>query len=522
MIKNFIGMVFLLLMAIACQRTNKNDISFVDQKIDGEIDRIVNALPEITFPDRTINLIEYAGFEPDSEGTKDFQPVLNKAIKELAAKGGGTIYFPHTWGSRKWVKGTDVYRMDGPINLASNIRLMLAHGTKIQFTFNPVNYLDNGKGVITRWEGVSIKSFSPLIRAFNAENVAIVGEGKGAMPIIDGDGEKWQHWSTTQDPQLDHKYVLHRLSDEDVKLTDREFVDVNKDFYRPYLLEFYLCKNILIDGVQLFNTPFWTVHPVFSENVTVRNVIFNVQAENSDGVDPESTHNVLIERCVFNNHDDNVAIKSGRNKEGREGIDISGTEIEKINSPFIHGNKMFGATENVVVRNCIMKGHHAICIGSEVAGSVRNVYAVDNVGVQDVKYGLFIKSSPKRGGMVENIYVRNMKLHKASMAVVLNPCYAKQDTVSTHYPLFRNIYVKDMEVDYAENGGVEILGWSKLPIKGVHLENVTIKELNPKKRANPVKVINATQINFKNVQIEGEKFNGDYSDESGEKPRSRT
>jgi len=511
--------LFAALFLSACQ--NKAVKSDIDQKIDQSIDKIVKALPKLKFPDRTINLIEYAGFEADSKGTKNFQPKLNEAIQKLSRQGGGTIYFPNK-GGNKWVKGTDVYRMDGPINLASNICLMLSHGTKIQFTYNPENYLNNGKGVITRWEGVSIKSFSPLIRAFNVENVAIVGEGNGAMPIIDGDGEKWQHWSTTHDPKLKHKEFLHRLSDEDVKLADREFIDINKDFYRPFLLEFYLCKNILINDVQLHNGPFWTIHPVFSENVTVSNVIFNVQVENSDGVDPESTHNVLIENCVFNDHDDNIAIKSGRNKEGRQGVDISGTPIEGIKSKFIRGNKIYGSTENVVVRNCVFKGHHAICIGSEVAGSVRNVYVVDNVSVQDVDFGFYIKSSPKRGGIVENIYVRNMKLNKARKAVVLNSNYARNDTLSKNYPLFRNIYVKDMHIKETIKGGIEVAGWSALPMVNIYLENISIDKINSSKSIDPVNVKNSKNVQLKNVQIEGKTYEGDYSDDSGKNPSAHS
>ena len=244
--------------------------------------------------------------------------------------------------------------------------------------------------------------------------------------------------------------------------------------------------------------------------------------ENSDGVDPESTHNVLIENCMFNNHDDNVAIKSGRNKEGREGVDISGTPVEGIKSKFIRGNKIYGSTENVVVRDCVFKGHHAICIGSEVAGSVRNVYIVDNVSVQDVKFGFYIKSSPKRGGVVENIYVRNMKLNKARMAVVLNPNYAKNDTLSTNFPLFQNIYVKDMHIKETSQGGIEVAGWSSLPMENIYLENIFIDKINSPNSVDPLKVQNSKNVQLKNVQIEGKTFDGDYSDDSGENPSTHS
>ncbi len=492
----------------------------LDDKIDKNVKSIVESLPSLNFPDTTINLIEYAGFKPDKDGTHNFQPLLNKAIKDLSASGGGTIYLSHSCGDRfQWVKETEVYRMDGPISMASNIRLLLDYGTKVQFVFNPRNYLDDGSGVITRWEGVSIKSFSPLIRAFNVENIAIVAaDGNGAMPIIDGDGEKWGLWSWDNDRVGEYKQVLHRLSDTDVKLADREFVDENRDYYRPYLMEFYLSKNILVEGVQLHNSPFWTVHFVFSENATVRNIIFNVQGENSDGVDPESSHNVLIENCHFNNHDDNVAIKSGRNKEGREGIDITGTELEGINSRFIIDNKIYGATENVVVRNCVFKGLHAFCIGSEVAGSVRNVYAVDNISVQSVEYALYIKSSPKRGGVVEDVYVRNMKLNEVSMAMVLNPCYGKQDTISNHYPLFRNIYMKDIYLEKSGRGAIEILGWPKLPIENIYLENITINKVRNVQKDEFINIRNANNVKLKNVDIEDNLFNGTFSDASGESP----
>jgi len=512
--------MFLILGFSSCQDISEEK-SELDQKIDDSVEAIIQSIPEITFPDRSINLIEYSGHKPDMAGSYNFQPLLNKAIDELSKQGGGTIYFPHTLGPKAWVKETDIYRMDGPINLKSNIRLMLASGTKIKFTFNPKNYLNNGKGVITRWEGVSIKSFSPLVRAFNVENIAIVAETlKGTAPVIDGDGEKWQHWYR-QDLAEDHKLVLHRLCDTDVKLADREFTDIKKDFYRPFLMEFYLSKNILIDGVKLTNTPFWTVHPVFSENVTVRNVVFDVNVVNSDGVDPESSHNVLIENCMFNNHDDNVAIKSGRNKEGREGVDISGTELEGIQSKFIKGNKIYGATENVVVRNCILKGHHAICIGSEVAGSVRNVYALDNIGVQNVKFGLYIKSSPERGGVVEDIYIRNMHLNHAKMGAVLNPCYSKNLVDTTHFPLFRNIYIKNMTINHAYRGGIEVAGWPQLPMENIHLENIEIKHLDKGSELD-VRIHNSKNVILKNVKINQIEFNGDYSDESGEKPTGRT
>lgn len=509
-----------LFIVCACQQNNQSK-SDIDEKIDREVKRIIESIPALKFPDTTINIVEYAKFSHDSKGTHNFQQIVNKAISDLSEKGGGTIYFPHTLGSDTWVKETDVYRMDGPINLKNNIRLMLASGTKIKFTFNPKSYLNNGKGVITRWEGVSIKSFSPLIRAFNVENIAIVAESlKGTMPIIDGDGERWQEWYR-QDIEEDHKLVLHRLCDTDVKLVDREFVDVSKDFYRPFLMEFYLSRNVLVDGVKLTNTPFWTVHPVFSENVTVRNVVFDVNVVNSDGVDPESTHNVLIENCMFNNHDDNVAIKSGRNKEGREGVDITGTELEGIQSKFIKGNKIYGATENVVMRNCVLKGHHAICIGSEVAGSVRNIYALDNIGVQNVKFGLYIKSSPERGGVVEDIYIRNMQLNNAKMGVVLNPCYAKNLVDTTHFPLFRNIFIKNMTINHAEDGGIEVAGWPQLPMENIYLEDINIKQLDENSEFD-VKISNSKNVKLKNVRINQKIFNGDYSDNSGKNPKSRT
>lgn len=525
--KNSIVYILIILLFGSCMNKPKENIqeanqtdNEIDAKIDKNVSAIVQSLAKPEFRDTVINLIEYSGMKPDMAGTHNFQPALNKAIQELSATGGGTVYLTHSSGDiHKWVKEIEVYRMDGPINMANNIRLLLDRSTKIQFICNPSNYLDNGKGVFTRWEGVSIKSFSPMIRAFNAQNIAIeAAGGYGAMPIIDGDGERWGLWARDNSKSGDCKKVLHRLSNSDTKLIDREFIDVKKDSYRPHLIEFYLCKNIYIDGIQLHNSPFWTVHPVFSENIIVRNVIFNVQAENSDGVDPESSHNVLIENCHFNNHDDNVAIKSGRNKEGSEGVDISGTDLEGITSKFIKGNKLYGSTENVVVRNCVLKGHHGICIGSEVSGSVRNVYVVDNICVQDILYGVYIKSSPKRGGVIEDIYVRNMKLKKARTGVVLNTCYGRLDTINKNYPLFRNIYVKDIYIENAEQRAVEISGWSKLPLENIYIENMEVANITDKKNGESVKVINANNVRFKNIVVEGEMFDGDYSDSSGQNP----
>lgn len=472
------------------------DNGFLSHKIDS-IDALITR-PLI--PNYQINLIDFSGKTPDVDGNYNFATDINNAIDSLATLGGGTLHFSHTADLNTWVKTFVTYRIRGPIELASNIRLLIDPSVKLWFEFDPSSYLPDGKGVITRHEGTTLFSFSPLIRGFNVENIIIESNsGSGGTPKIFGDGFKWQNWSTTGEDSLVEAGLLasknyaRKINNLDKPLKDRRFDVIGKHFLRPPIMQFFLSKNIFVQDIHISESPFWCIHPVFSENLRFKEIFFDSHVINNDGFDPESSRNIMIENIIFNNRDDNVAIKAGRDLEGRKGVDISGTILENISSPYINQNRIGGVSENIVIRNSVFKGHNAICIGSEMSGGVRNVYIVDNLAPQGVGIAFFLKGSRKRGGFAHNIYVKNNRFSYVSSLVDIIPNY-DGDTESEFPPKFHHIFIENMFTDKSERG-IRIFGWYDQPIYDVYLKNVRVDKVEDKKS----KLIQVSQA--KNVEL---------------------
>ncbi len=518
----FIGFIFVQLFFGGCT----SEPEYLRWQAAAE--EIADAIPEPQIPDRRINLAEFSGQIPDEEGSYDFQNDIQQAIDELAEQGGGTLFFPHTQSKDAWVKQILTYRIRGPIHLRSNIELSFDPSIRLYFEFDPESYMvdsHGGSGTLRRYEGTTIFSFSPLIYAFNEKNISIRFDGgTGAMPVIDGDGMRWQRWAVEQDGKriqqgLEPSYIAVReINHQDTPLNERYFLDVDMDVFRPELMMFFMCENIMIDGVQLVNSPFWMVHPVFSENMIFRNMIFDGQVMNNDAFDPESSRNVLIENIQFNNHDDNLAVKSGRDVEGRNGVNIEGTFLEGMEHFRINENRLGGPTENVVLRNSTFKGHHAIAIGSEMSGGARNIYAYDNHSPIEVETGLYLKSSRQRGGLIEDVYFFNNTFNSVNGIVGLLPNY-DGDTTSPHVPTFRNVYVSNVTAQYGKYG-VRILGWAEQPIKNISITNATVENVSTAERE--LMIFNAENVQLENVRLGAtviEKRNISTVDSSATPPR---
>lgn len=506
--KTFLVGLCITFLILSCSGSRQAQTDF-----DSAMEKIVSEVLTPEIPDRQINLIEYAGFKPDPQGKHDFRKKIQSAIDLLASQGGGTLWFPNTRETRTFIKYHEIYRIHGPIELRSNIRLLLDPSITLFFEYDPKAYLPNGKPVLTRYEGTTLYTLAPCIRAFRAENVVIESTGgNGAMPCIDGDGQKWQRWmwdGETARKKAGRKPAYQALKDinnADVPVRERIFDNPHDDFFRPHMMQFFMCSRVRVEGIKITNSPFWCVHPVFSEHVTIRGIAYDAYVANNDGIDPESSHHVLIENVLFSNADDNVAIKAGRDKEGRDGADIRGTELEGVKSRYISNNRIGGPTESIVIRNNVFKGHYAIAIGSEMSGGVRHVYADNNRSLQDVNMGFFIKSSRTRGGMVEDIHIRNLSLNKVDKDVIsMIPNY-DNDSVSPHPPVFRDIHVQNVTANTAGNG-IRIYGWSDSPVRNVSIKDVRVAEVSEEKFV----VEEAENIRLKNVQIGTECLDGDYS-----------
>lgn len=323
------------------------------------------------FPEKEFKITKY-GAKPEASAAVN-QKAINKAIETCSKKGGGKVIVPEG----KWLTGA--------ITLKSGVNLVVERGATLEFVFEPELY----PIVKTRWEGLDCWNLSPCIYAYEATDVAITGEG-----VIDGGGTNDTWWKWCGAPKYGWKEGvisqrngsrarLLKMAEDGVDMDERRFGP--EDGLRPQLINFNLCDGILMEDVTLLRSPFWVIHPLLSKNVTVRRVKINNDGPNGDGCDPESCDGVLIEDCFFNTGDDCIAIKSGRNMDGR-----------LWNRP----------SENIIVRNCEMKnGHGGVVIGSEISGGCRNVFAENNLmDSPNLDRVIRIKTNTCRGGVIENIY----------------------------------------------------------------------------------------------------------------------
>lgn len=419
------------------------------------------------FPDQDLNILDFGA---KADGITNASPAIKAAIEACAEAGGGRVIVP---------EGNFA---TGPIYIKSNVNLHLVKGARLLFSINPDDYLPN---VFTRWEGVELMNYSPLIYAFEETNIAITGEG-----VLDGQANEtnWWPWKgkaeygwiegTPHQEERDKRHALFQMAEDNVPVSERIFGE--GFFLRPQFVQPYRCKNVLIQGVTIVNSPMWILNPVLCENVTIDGVKVISHGPNSDGCDPESSKNVWIKNTFFDTGDDCIAIKSGRNADGR-----------RINVP----------SENIVIQNCKMAdGHGGVVIGSEISGGVRNVFAENSeMNSPNLDRVLRIKTSSIRGGLIENIYMRNIVVGQVAEQVVrVNMFY---EDSGAYVPQVRNIVVENVTVENGGKVGVLLEGYEDSPVENLTLKNVTIKSVKENYRFS-----NAKNIRFENVRINGEEI----------------
>lgn len=349
-----------------------------------------------------------------ADGAADVTDAIRKAIDECAAKGGGRVVIP-----------AGEY-LTGPIHLKSGVNLHVQKGATLRFSTDPSRYLPVVK---TRFEGVEVMNYSPLIYARGQENIAITGEG-----TLDGQASdlNWWKWKGGAKPepgtQRGDRDQLFKQADDGVPVEQRVYGAGH--FLRPTFIEPYESKNILIEGVTIKNAPFWVIHPTLSSNVTIRGITVISHGPNNDGADPESSTDVLIENATFDTGDDCIAIKSGRNADGR-----------RVNRP----------SERIVIRNSTMRaGHGGVTVGSEVSGSVRDVFAEKLVmSSPDLERGIRLKTNAVRGGVIENVFARDIEIGEVGSAIDIDLLY-EEGAKGSFLPTVRNVRVERMSVKKAE------------------------------------------------------------------------
>ncbi|MBX2898468.1 MAG: glycoside hydrolase family 28 protein [Cyclobacteriaceae bacterium] len=396
----------LVLVSISCKAQQKPNDPWK------QADAILKQIKAPVFKKQDFSITNFGAV---GDSITDCTNAFKQAIQACHKAGGGRVVVP----AGKFTTGA--------IHLLSNVNLHVSKGATILFSQDTKKYLPQ---VYTRFEAVELMNYSPFIYAYEQENIAITGEG-----TLNGqaDADHWWWWkgrwehagvkhSAREFTQQEANDRLKKMAEDGVPVRERIFGE--GDYLRPNFIQPYKCKNVLIEGVTVLNSPMWIIHPVLSENVIIRNVKIISHGPNSDGCDPESSKNVLIEGCLFDTGDDCIAIKSGRDHDGR-----------RVNVP----------SENIIVRKCTMKdGHGGVVIGSEISGNVRNVFAEDcEMSSPNLDRALRLKSNSRRGGVIENIFMRNVTIGTLAEAVLHVDMFYMKET-GNYLPVVRNIQMKNV------------------------------------------------------------------------------
>src|SRR5262245_48496511 len=317
-------------------------------------------------------------------------------------------------------------------------------------------------------------NYSPFVYALYQQNIAITGAG-----TLDGQADEthWWSWRNRAVASGGARNRLFEMAGRGVPVAERVFGD--GDFMRPNFIQPYRCQNVLIDGVTVINSPMWEIHPVLCANVTVRGVTVRSHGPNNDGCDPESSRDVLIERCTFDTGDDCIALKSGRNDDGR-----------RLNTPI----------ENVVVRDCEMRdGHGGVVIGSEISGGARNIFAercrMDSPRLDRV---LRFKTNAERGGVIERVAMRQITVGEVAEAIVAADFYYEEGDTGAFTPVLRDVDVRDVTSRKSQYA-LLLKGYARSPIANVRVADCRFDGVA---RADIVEGV--TDLVLANVRVNGE------------------
>ena len=435
---------------------------------DTQYKQIEQSIRQPQFGDKVFNITKYGASVKATAAAN--QKAINKAIDACSKAGGGRVVVP---------EGTF---NTGAITLKSKVNLHVEKGAVLQFAFQPELY----PIVPTRWEGLDCYNLQPCIYAYKQNDIAITGEG-----TIDGGGENSTWWKWCGAPRYGWKQGevgqnmgararLLKYAEDGVDMKERQFTA--KDGLRPQLINTYDCDGVLIENVTLLRSPFWVIHPLLCKNVIVRGVHINNDGPNGDGCDPESCDGVLIENCFFNTGDDCIAVKSGRNNDGR-----------LWNKP----------SENIIIRNCEMQnGHGGVVIGSEISGGCRNLFAENcKMDSPDLDRVVRIKTNTCRGGIVENIYARNIEVGQCGESVLkINLDYEPKEICCRGFvPTVRNINIENITCNKSKYGVLIVALDSVTNVYDINVKNC---RFNGVEKGN--KITGKTRdVNFENLFING-------------------
>jgi len=412
-------------------------------------------------------------FGAKGDGSTKNTEAFKKAIEACNAAGGGHVVVP---------AGNF---LTGPIYLKSNVDLHLQDNAVISFSHDTKDY----PIVLTRWEGSDCMNYSPQIYAYKEQNIAVSGTG-----TLNGGGndEYWWSWKGStrfgwhegMPNQLKARDALHVMTHQSTDPRKRVFGEGH--YLRPYMFAPYQCQNIVISGVKMINSPMWFISPVMCDNVTVDHVDIKADGPNTDGCDPDACKNVLIKNCIFDTGDDCIAIKSGRDEDGRNN---------------------HRPAENHIIESCQMRnGHGGITIGGEIAGGARNIFATNcTLSSPNLNLILRFKTSSLRGGTIENIFAKDIKAGTYNDTAIGFDMFYEEP--GNYIPTIRNVWVENLTVEKGGKNGIVVHAYKESPVQYLHLVNCNINGVKT-----PLKIDHVKDLKLQDVRINGQQISAADAD----------
>ena len=442
-------------LASAVLATTRFDLLAYEEDLWAGVSGILGRIKAPEFPARDVNVTAYGA---KSDGTTDCTSAFRAAIDACRTAGGGRVVVPQG------------RFLTGAIRLRSNVNLHISEGATIAFDTDASKYLPL---VLTRFEGTELMNYSPFIYALDERNIAVTGKG-----TLDGqaDQQHWWNWRTGQAPARNR---LIQMATDGVSPDKRVFGDgpakLRVNFIQPYR-----CANVLIEDVTIVNSTMWEVNPVLCTNVTVRGLTIRSHGPNNDGCDPESCRDVLIEKCTFDTGDDCIALKSGRNEDGR-----------RLHTPI----------ENVVIRDCDMRdGHGGVVIGSEISGGARNIFAekcrMDSPRLERV---LRFKNNAARGGVIERVAMRDITVGEVAEAIVAADFYYEEGKNGAFTPVLRDVDVRNVTSRRSKYAFL-LRGFEESPVTDIRITDCTFDGVQ-----SPDVLEGVKDLALKNVKVNGQR-----------------
>lgn len=450
------------------QTTDENRVAMKGAAAERRSELIAGSIRRTEFGERRFTL-----------GADDTREGLQRLIERCSEMGGGTV-----------VVNEGEHYMDGPIEMMDNVNLHLTEGAVLRFSDDPDAYLP---AVLSRWEGTELYNRSAMIHAHGKKNIAITGKGE-----IDAGGGKMARWGMATDDfeenihgthgETPEKRDVERLREMGERLTPVEERVFGKEAkLRPCAIEFNECGTVLIEGITLRNSPFWCIHPLYCEDVIVRDVKIESNFPNNDGCDPESSRRVLIEGCTFRTGDDAIAIKSGRDADGR-----------RVGRP----------SEHIAIRNCKFYSKcNGLCIGSEMSGGVSDI-VMHNIEIGDVKNALLFKSNLDRGGYIENVSIDSISIRSAAGAILRFETNYFGYRGGNMAPRYADFEIRNVRAERADSYAIYYDGNEMEPISNIKVEKFVVE-----KAKNAHYLFHTRGCRFENCEVNGERLEEELKEE---------